>query len=153
MVADGRNFGLSITLEPISYQTVQQLRDGIPVARQSGCRLLLDTLHFHRAHCGLEQISEAQPYLADIVQLCDGVLAQRADSREGLIEESRAKRGVPGDGDFQLAECLALLPEDTPVSVEVPNPLFAELGLHGYLRHLKQATERVLAHSARIRQA
>ena len=47
---------------------------------------------------------------------------------------------------------LALLPEDTPVSVEVPNPLFAELGLHGYLRHLKQATEQVLAHSARIRQ-
>lgn len=152
LVADGRSFGISIALEPISYQTVQQLRDGIPVASQSGCRLLLDTLHFHRALCNLEQISEAQPYLAEVVQLCDGILAQRADTREGLIEESRAKRGIPGEGDFKLAECLALLPADTPVSIEVPNPKLAELGLHGYLRHLKQATEQVLARSNSIRQ-
>lgn len=152
LVADSRSFGISIALEPISYQTVQQLRDGIPAARQSGCRLLLDTLHFHRAHCGLEQISEAQPYLADVVQLCDGISAQRAGTREGLIEESRANRAIPGEGDFKLAECLALLPENTPVSVEVPNPKFAELGLHGYLRCLKQAAEQVLARSDSIRQ-
>lgn len=151
LVEDGRSFGITATLEPISYQTVKQLRDGIAVAQQSGCRLLLDTLHFARAGCGLEQIGEAAPYLAGLVQLCDGITAQRAATREGLIEESRSCRAVPGEGDFPLAECLAALPADMPVSIEVPNPKLAQLGLDGYLAHLKQAAQQVLAKSEALR--
>ncbi|QEY24646.1 sugar phosphate isomerase/epimerase family protein [Neisseria animalis] len=151
LVEDAKAFQLNITLEPISYQTVKQLAEGVEVAKQTGCQVLFDTLHFHRAFCGLEQITAAQPYLADMIQLCDGILADRADTREGLIEESRAKRYVPGEGDFKLAECVALLPETMPVSIEVPNPKFAELGLEGWLKYLKTATESVLKRADKLR--
>lgn len=151
LVEDAARFQLTIALEPISYQTVKQLTEGAEVAKQTGCKVLFDTLHFQRAFCDLTQITAAQPYLVDIIQLCDGIIADRADTREGLIEESRAKRYVPGEGDFPLAQCVAMLPETMPVSIEVPNPKFAELGLHGYLRHLKTATEQVLAQSQSLR--
>lgn len=151
LVEDARGFGLRIALEPISYQTVRRLDEGVAVARQTGCGVLLDTLHFNRAGCGLAQITAALPYLAEPVQLCDGIFAERAATREGLIEESRAKRLVPGEGDFPLAQTVALLPRDMPVSIEVPNPLFARMGLAAYLRHLKTATQAVLAAAEALR--
>ncbi|WP_416190922.1 sugar phosphate isomerase/epimerase family protein [Neisseria sp. CCUG12390] len=151
LVEDAEKSNLVIALEPISYQTVKQLPEAVEVAKATGCKVLFDTLHFRRAFGEMAHITAALPYLADMVQLCDGVLSERADTREGLIEESRAKRGIPGEGDFRLAECVALLSEDMPVSVEVPNPKFAELGLEGYLRHLKTAAENVLAQAAVLR--
>lgn len=151
LVEDARAYGLMVALEPISYQTVKQLKDGVPVAQASGCKVLFDTLHFHRALCDMEQIPAAAPYLADLIQLCDGILADRAATREGLIEESRSKRYVPGEGDFPLAQCVALLPAEMPVSIEVPNPKFAELGLEGWLCYLKTATEKVLADAEKLR--
>lgn len=151
LVEDAARFNLTIALEPISYQTVKQLAEGVEVAKQSGCKVLFDTLHFHRAFCPREQITAARPYLVNMIQLCDGITADRATTREGLIEESRAKRYVPGEGDFPLAECVALLPADMPVSVEVPNPKFVELGLTGYLRHLKTAAERIVAQADSLR--
>lgn len=151
LAEDGRSFGIDIAVEPISYQTIQQLQDGAAFARQTGSRVLLDTLHFHRAFCDLAQIDAALPDLAGLVQLCDGVLADRAGTREGLIEESRSHRYVPGEGDFALAECLARVPADMPVSVEVPNPLFAQLGLDAYLARLLEATRRVVAQADQLR--
>lgn len=151
LVEDAGKAGLVIALEPISYQTVKRLPEAVEVAKATGCKVLFDTLHFRRAFGELSHITDALPYLANMAQLCDGVMAERADTREGLIEESRAKRGVPGEGDFQLAQCVALLPEDMPVSIEVPNPKFAELGLEGYLRYLKDAAEKVLQQSAALR--
>lgn len=151
IVEDGKQAGIIITLEPISYQTVQSLTQGAEVAKQTGCQVLFDTLHFHRAFGKMEEIPAALPYLANMVQLCDGISTERADSRDGLIEESRAKRYVPGEGDFKLAECLALLPPDMPVSVEVPNPKFAQMGLDGYIAHLMEAAKKVVAQSEQLR--
>lgn len=151
LVADGRDAGTVIALEPISYQTVKQLKDGAEAAAQTGCKVLFDTLHFHRAFCTRDQITAALPHLAGMFQICDGITARRADTREGLIEESRAHRLPPGEGDFPLAECIALLPADMPVSIEVPNPMFAELGLEGYLAHLMAAAKQVLAKADALR--
>ncbi|STZ76002.1 sugar phosphate isomerase/epimerase family protein [Bergeriella denitrificans] len=151
LAEDARQFNLTVTLEPISYQTVKLLPEAVEIAKQTGCKILFDTLHFHRAFGETAHITAAKPYLADMVQLCDGILADRADTREGLIEESRSLRYVPGEGDFKLAECVALLPETMPVSIEVPNPKFAELGLQGWLAYLKQATEQVLARADALR--
>lgn len=151
LVEDGKQSGIEIVLEPISYQTIKQLPEGVEAAKQTGCKVLFDTLHFRRAYGEMNHITAAQPYFTGMVQLCDGILADRAATREGLIEESRSNRLVPGEGDFQLAECLALLPRDMPVSLEVPNPKFAELGLHGYLKYLKTAAENVLKQADELR--
>lgn len=150
LVEDGRRHRLAIVLEPISYQTVRQLREGIALAQNTGCILLLDTLHFHRAGCGLEQITEAAPYLAAPVQLCDGLPYAQTPTREMLIEESRNHRLIPGEGSFALAECLALCPAHLPVSVEVPNPQFAELGLQPYLAKLKAAAQQICTQAAAL---
>lgn len=151
LVSDGLDAGIAIALEPISYQTVKQLSEGAEVAKQTGCKVLFDTLHFHRAFCTRDQIPAALPHMAGMFQICDGITANRADTRDGLIEESRSLRYVPGEGDFPLAECIALLPADMPVSIEVPNPMSAELGLEGYLAHLMAATKQVLAKADALR--
>ena len=143
MVADGKPLGIAPTVEPISYQAVKQLADGVPYAEAAGARLLLDTLHFARAFSTLEQIPAAVPYI-DMIQLCDGFLNRRADHRDGLIHESRAHREVPGEGDFPLAECVAALPESTLISMETPNPKFAEMGLEAYAAHLLAAARRMI---------
>lgn len=151
LVQDGKQRDLAIVLEPISYQTVKRLSEGVPVAEQTGCQLLLDTLHFHRGFGELDEINAALPHLTNLVQICDGVLAERANTREGLIEESRSHRLVPGEGDFAIAECLARVPADTPVSVEVPNPRFQSIGLDAYLSELYQASVNMIARANALR--
>ena len=48
MTEDGRGFGITPTLEAISYQPVASIAQAADIARQSGCRIVVDTLHFNR---------------------------------------------------------------------------------------------------------
>ncbi|MDD1477872.1 sugar phosphate isomerase/epimerase family protein [Arthrobacter sp. H16F315] len=48
MTEDGRGFGITPTLEAISYQPVASIAQAADIARQAGCRIVVDTLHFNR---------------------------------------------------------------------------------------------------------
>jgi sugar phosphate isomerase/epimerase len=149
MVEDGRGFGITPTLEPISYQAVASVADAAQFARQAGCQIVLDALHFNRyngagAEGQWDQVA-ANADLVPLLQLCDG-RARRPASRDELIVESRSERGVPGEGEFDLATLVAALPADLPVSVETPSDRrVAELGGPGWARQLKTAADNVLA--------
>ncbi|WP_369045830.1 sugar phosphate isomerase/epimerase family protein [Sinomonas sp. P10A9] len=143
LAEDGREFGITPTLEPISYQRINSLASAAAAARAAGARVVVDTLHFRRFGGALEELA-AMADLVPMLQLCDAPAARPAD-REGLIHESRAARLAPGEGGLNLAEIVAALPSGTPVSVEAPSPAdVVRLGELGWARHLKRAADRVL---------
>jgi hypothetical protein len=149
MTEDGRGFGITPTLEAISYQPVASIAQAADIARQAGCSIVVDTLHFNRFNGdGADnQWAElaANADLVPLLQLCDGP-TQRPASRDALVVESRSEREVPGEGDFRLAEAVAALPDGLPVSAETPSDRrVAELGELGWARLLKTGVDTVLA--------
>jgi sugar phosphate isomerase/epimerase len=151
LVEDARAFGITPTLEPISYQRINSLPSAAAAARAAGADVVVDTLHLRRFGATLAELI-AIADLVPMLQLCDGP-GQRPAGRDGLVHESRADRLPPGDGDFRLAEIVAAVPAALPVSVEVPSPAaVGRLGALGWARRLKAAADRVLAETATLQQ-
>jgi sugar phosphate isomerase/epimerase len=157
MTEDGRGFGIVPTLEPISYQRVDSIPAAEKLARAAGCQIVVDSLHFNRfggtaISEKLDQL-EATLDLVPLLQLCDGPARRPAD-REGLVLESRSERGIPGEGEFDLARLVNAYPAGMPVSVETPSDRqVAELGELGWARRLKAAADAVLAAAANLQKA
>ncbi|MDQ0616745.1 sugar phosphate isomerase/epimerase family protein [Arthrobacter globiformis] len=154
MTEDGRGFGITPTLEAISYQPVASIAQAADIARQAGCRIVVDTLHFNRyngpgAAAQWEEL-RANADLVPLLQLCDGPAARPA-TREELVTESRSEREVPGEGKFSLAAAVAALPASLPVSAEAPSDRrVAELGELGWARLLKSGVDAVLAQASSL---
>lgn len=134
LAADAAPYGILPTLEPISYQPVSRVADAAAVARAAGAAVLLDALHIQRGGSTVDDVRALEPALVPCVQICDGPLATPVSlelpprlplgmTADGSVLqiEARALRQVPGEGEFPLAELLAAVPRDTPISVEVPN--------------------------------
>lgn len=152
MTEDGRGFGIVPTLEPISYQAVSSIPAAAQLARQAGCQIVVDALHFNRFGGTFEQVAESRD-LVPLLQLCDGPVVRPA-SRDGLVTESRAERGVPGEGGFDLAALVAAFPAETPLSVETPSDRrVAQLGELGWARILKTAADAVLQAADNLQKA
>lgn len=144
LVADAGEVGIVPTIEPIAYQAVRQVSAAAELARQVGCRVLIDALHMNRAHVPLVDIAQASAEgLAPMLQLNDGPVQAPTD-RQGLLHESRADRALPGRGEWDLAGLIQAVGPDTPISLEVPNPLSAELGVEAYARELRRSVEEIL---------
>ena len=160
MTEDGRGFGITPTLEAISYQPVASIAQAVDIARQAGCRIVVDTLHFNRFSgndagddAGQWDQLRANADLVPLLQLCDGP-SRRPASREELVIESRSKRQVPGEGDFNLAATVAALPVGLPLSAETPSDRrVAELGELGWAHRLKSGMDAVLAAAGILREA
>jgi sugar phosphate isomerase/epimerase len=134
LTAEALPYGLRPLIEPIFYTEVSNLDEAVHIAERSdGGGILLDTLHFHRYGGKLERLRSLDPDLLSYVQLCDAPVespsglprprrlpgGQSTDGTD-LQLESRAMRLLPGDGELPLAEFLAAIPADIPVSVEAP---------------------------------
>ena len=108
--------------------------DAAAIARAAGAAVLLDALHIQRGGSSIDDVRALEPSLVPCLQICDGPLATPESlelpaqlplgmTADGSVlqVEARALREVPGEGEFPLAELLAAVPSDTPISVEVPN--------------------------------
>ncbi|WP_052260170.1 sugar phosphate isomerase/epimerase family protein [Pseudarthrobacter phenanthrenivorans] len=157
MADDGRGFGITPTLEAISYQPIASIAQAARIARQAGTRIVVDTLHFNRcngpdADTQWEQL-RSNSDLVPLLQLCDGPAARPA-TRADLVTESRSEREVPGEGGFDLAGVVAALPDGLPVSAEAPSDRrVAEHGELGWARRLKAGVDAVLAEADSRRKA
>lgn len=160
LTAEAREYGLRTLIEPIVYTQVSNLDEAVHIAERSdGGGILLDTLHFQRYGGRLERLRSLDPDLLSYVQLCDAPLAPpselprplrlpRGQSTDGtdLQLESRAMRLLPGDGELPLAEFLAAIPADVPVSVEAPVlSLWQTLSPIEFARRARQAVENVVS--------
>jgi len=158
LTADAADHGILPTLEPISYQPVSRVADAAAIARAAGAAVLLDALHIRRGGSTLSDVRVLDPHLVPCLQLCDGPLAApetlalpaklplgMAADGSVLQVEARAQRQVPGEGELPLADLLAAVTADTPVSVEVPNAtLTARLGPRAFAEHNLRAVQSLL---------
>lgn len=159
LVEVARDYKIRPLIEPIPYTRVSNLDDAVYIAERSGGGgVLLDPLHFQRFGGQLDQLRTLDPELLAYAQLCDGPLEPpsglprpgelpRGQSTDGtdLQLESRAMRMLPGDGELPLAEFLAALPVELPVSLEAPVQSLREtLTPVEFARRARQAVEDVL---------
>lgn len=152
MTEDGKAYGITPTLEVISYQAVNSLPQAAKLARRSGCSIVGDTLHLSRVGTDPAQLADYAD-LIPLLQLCDGPVIPPSD-REGLVAESRSERMAPGQGEFALAQMVAALPQDLALSVEAPSDsAVARIGELGWARELMTGARAVLAESRALREA
>ncbi|MFI5719608.1 sugar phosphate isomerase/epimerase family protein [Nocardia sp. NPDC051750] len=164
LVRDAREFGITASIEPISYQQINTFRIGATIAEQTGCGIMLDVLHFVRSGGTISDLVAAPKGSVQVIQLCDGpatVLDLTPPTRMPLGQdtngsarqiESRAERQVPGEGAFPLVDILRALP-GVPISVEVPDVTFVETrGIAAHLKRIFAATHELVTTSDSERQ-
>ncbi|MFJ2619100.1 sugar phosphate isomerase/epimerase family protein [Glutamicibacter sp. NPDC087344] len=152
LTEDAKNFGIMPTLEVISYQSVNSLELAAELAQGTGCQIVADTLHLSRIQASPAQLAAHAEHVA-MLQLCDAS-ARRPETREQLVFESRSERMVPGQGAAHLAEFVAALPAQVPLSVETPSDsTVARLGARRWAEELKAGAEQVLIQARTLRAA
>jgi sugar phosphate isomerase/epimerase len=115
-------YGLTCDVEFIPWITTADLASAGKLVRASGRPnggLVIDSLHFSRAGCGLDELDQWPREWFHYVQLCDAPLAAPA-TVEGLIYAAREERLLPGDGELDLMGMMRHLPYPVVIGIEMP---------------------------------
>lgn len=141
-------FQLTADLEFMPWTVVSNLRTAARVVDAVGrpnAGLLIDALHFFRSDSTLDEVSALPRTWLNYAQICDGHVPAPA-TVEGLIFDARCERLLPGEGGFALADLVARLPSDLPLSIEIPSQSRHErLGAEGWADLAVGETRRWLA--------
>lgn len=97
-----------------SFERALEVVDGIGRDR---AKVLLDSMHFFRTGGTLEKLRAVGTDVIGYVQLSD---SPDVPPDESYFMKSLFARDVPGEGQLPLRELVAALPQDMPISVEVP---------------------------------
>jgi sugar phosphate isomerase/epimerase len=102
--------------------------------RHANAGLLVDTLHFSRSGCDLQELASLPRSWFNYAQVCDAPAEPPATVDE-LIHAARNERLFPGAGGLDVRGILDTLPPDIPYSLEIPNTALAQrVGLAEYAR-------------------
>jgi sugar phosphate isomerase/epimerase len=141
-------YGLTGDLEFMPWTKVPDARTAQRIAvkaAQPNARVLVDSLHAGRSSTTLADLAALPRALLGYAQICDAP-GEVPATAEGLIHTARQARLLPGDGGLDLVGIFAQLPQDLPVSVEIPNDrAMAELGVREWARQALAASKAVLA--------
>lgn len=138
-------FGLEVGIEFMGFGAVDALPQALRIVRAAGRgRIAIDPLHVARTATPLSALQALDPSLIGYFQLCDGPrVASAADyGREGAFD-----RLPPGEGEFPLAELIAIAPAALPISLEVPTQRWRDAGIPASerARRVVDAARRLLA--------
>jgi sugar phosphate isomerase/epimerase len=146
-------FGLSCDIEPSPWSALPDVRAAralIETVRRPNVGVLVDALHFARAAnlggagATLDDVAALPREWLHYTQMCDGELPGPS-TREGLTHDARSHRLLPGEGDIDIGGLFARLPQEVPVSIEVPNDeRAAAIGHEAWARAALAAARRVL---------
>jgi len=141
-------YGLTGDLEFLPWTKVPDARTARRIAVNAGqpnARVLVDSLHAGRSSTTLADLAALPRSLLGYAQICDAP-GEIPTTPDGLIHTARQARLLPGDGGLDLVGIFAQLPQDLPVSVEIPNDRgMAELGVREWARQALAASKAVLA--------
>lgn len=145
--------GLTADMEFMPWTVVKDCRTALRVVEACGApngRVLVDALHAARSGTTLDDIRALPPGRVSYGQICDAP-AEIPTTIEGLLHTARQARLLPGEGGIDLAAMFAALPQDVPVSIEIPNAeRKAELGIEEWTRRAVARTREVLALSSSV---
>jgi sugar phosphate isomerase/epimerase len=114
--------GMIFTIEFAPPNAINSLPGALAVVEQIGAgraAILVDAMHFFRSGATVAELAALDPALIGYAQLCDAPL--HTPEGASYLQEAMFERRVPGEGELPLADWLAALPADVPVSLEVPS--------------------------------
>jgi sugar phosphate isomerase/epimerase len=120
-------FGLTADLEFMPWTEVPDLAAAqriVAAASRPNGGILVDALHFDRSHSRVEDLALLPREWLHYAQLCDAP-AEFSASTEALIHTARAERLFPGEGGIDLQHFVRALPQDLPISLEIPTAALA----------------------------
>lgn len=129
--------GLTPSIEPMPWTDAKNIMKGARIVKAAGranAGLLVDPIHFDRGGSTTDELRALPREYFRYLQFCDAP-AERPTDVETLLYQARAERLIPGQGGLDLAGILRALPDDIPLSIEVPMEKWAKTA---------KATERAL---------
>jgi sugar phosphate isomerase/epimerase len=140
-------YGLTANVEFLTWTQMRGVNEAaqlLQAANRSNVGITVDTLHFYRSGCTLEDLAEVPPDLFHFIQISDAPAAGPT-STDGLIFAARENRLDPGEGELDLAGVLQALPENITIAVEIPNSrMAAKLGHEERARRSLEATRKLV---------
>ena len=94
-------------------------------AGRANAGLIVDPIHFDRAGSTTDELRALPREYFRYLQFCDAP-AERPTDLQTLLYQARAERLMPGQGGLDLAGILRALPDDIPLSIEVPMESWAK---------------------------
>lgn len=121
--------GLTSDIEFLPWTSMRDLASAVALveaADRVNAGICIDTLHFDRAGCHVDEIDALSASWLHYAQIADApALAPTSDA--GLIRTARQARLLPGEGGIDLEGILSRLPSGLPLALEIPNLALAEL--------------------------
>ncbi len=144
-------YNITADLEPMPWTMVPNVPTASRIvqnaARNNG-GVLVDALHFARSKSTLDDVRAIPRHHLNYAQICDAP-AEIPATNEGLMYTARSARLLPGDGGIELRALFAALPNDIPISIEIPHIEWrAKVGTEEWARRAIAAAKRVLEPTA-----
>src|SRR6185312_10399172 len=142
-----RPLGLTVDLEFVTFAGVRTLNEAAGIVAASGCDnagICVDTLHFDRSGCKLQDIDRLPPDWFHYAQVCDAPEDWTPEEQD-LKRIAREERLFLGEGGIDVRGILAHLP-GIPYSLELPNArLLSALGPLEFARRCLDTARRHLS--------
>jgi sugar phosphate isomerase/epimerase len=136
-------FGLVASLEFVPQRdlaTLAQALQLIAESRQPNAAICVDPLHLARGGGTPDDLRNLDIRLLPYIQFSDGVLAPGEPDLSLAKRIGVGERRLPGRGTLPLAELLEVVPDDVPLSVELPQPPGTSIGSAAWARTVLEET-------------
>jgi sugar phosphate isomerase/epimerase len=119
-----KGYGITADLEFMLFTpivpTLAVALDVIASVSRDNLGVMVDTIHFDRTGEGVDDLHTVPRKRLNYIHFTDA-RRERPQNIEGLVEDSRAFRMLPGDGGLDLVSIIQALPDGLPLCVEVSN--------------------------------
>jgi sugar phosphate isomerase/epimerase len=119
-----KQYKMTADLEFMPWTGVKNALSALSIIEQAGnpvnAGILFDALHFGRSDTHLSDLDKVPMHLLHYAQICDAKSGQHFSTQE-LITTARGERLLPGEGDIDIKGLFSKLPQNIPISVELPN--------------------------------
>ncbi len=142
-----RRLGLAASLEFVPQRDLATLAQALQLIDASGqpnAAICVDPLHLARGAGTPQDLRNLDLRLLPYIQLSDGVLA---DGEPDLAVARRigvGERRLPGRGMLPLADLLEIVPDNLPLSVEIPRPAGASIADAAWARTVIEETRQFI---------
>jgi sugar phosphate isomerase/epimerase len=143
-----RRFGLTASVEFVPQRDLATLTQALKLISESAqpnAAICVDPLHLARGGGTPADLRNLDPLLLlPYIQFSDGVLAEGEPDLNLAKRIGVGERRLPGRGTLPLVEFLEVMPQNVPLSVEVPRPAGASITDTAWARTVIEETRRFI---------
>jgi sugar phosphate isomerase/epimerase len=142
-----RRLGLTASLEFVPQRDLATLAQALRLideSSQPNAIICVDPLHLARGGGAPDDLRNIDLRLLPYIQFSDGMLAEGEPDLAVAKRIGVGERRLPGRGMLPLAELLEVIPDNLPLSVEVPRPAGASMASAEWARTVIEETRRYI---------